>query len=292
MEAAFLGLGAMGHAMADNLVRGGHRLRVWNRSPDKARDLVEAGATLAATPAEAAQAGVALTMLSDDAAVLAVVEGESGLLAGLPPGGLHVSMSTISYELGERLTQLHAEHGQAFVSAPVFGRPPAAQAAKLFIAAAGPEAELARVEPLFAAIGQRVFPLGERPAAANLVKLCGNFLILCAVEGMAEAMTLAGKAGVEKAALLEVLTGTLFGAPVYQTYGEIISEGRYRPAGFRAPLGLKDMRLTGAAAEQLLTPMPFLGVVREHLLQAIATEGEEIDWSALALAVERNAGAR
>jgi 3-hydroxyisobutyrate dehydrogenase-like beta-hydroxyacid dehydrogenase len=115
-------------------------------------------------------------------------------------------------------------------------------------------------------------------------------MILCAIEGMAEAMTLAGKAGVDKAALLEVLTGTVFGAPAYQAYGDILTEGRYRPAGFRAPLGVKDMRLVGAAAEQLRTPMPFLGVVRDHLLQAIATEGEDVDWSALALAVERNAG--
>jgi 3-hydroxyisobutyrate dehydrogenase-like beta-hydroxyacid dehydrogenase len=185
---------------------------------------------------------------------------------------------------------LHAAHGQTFVSAPVFGRPPAAAAAKLFIAAAGPPDQLARAAPLFQAISQRVFQLGERPAAANLVKLCGNFMILCAIEGMAEAMTLAGKAGIEKTALLEVLTGTIFGAPVYQTYGEILAADRYRPAGFRAPLGLKDMRLTGAAAEQLRTPMPFLGVIRDHLLQTIATEGEDIDWSALALAVERNAG--
>lgn len=291
MEAGFLGLGNMGHAMATNLVRAGHQLHVWNRSPDKARELIDTGATLAATPAEAGKSGVALTMLADDDAVLGVVEGERGLLAGLPPGGLHVSMSTISYQLGKRLTALHAEHGQAFVSAPVFGRPAAAQAAKLFVAAAGPADQLARAAPLFQAISQRVFELGERPAAANLVKLCGNFMILCAIEGMAEAMTLAGKAGVEKTALLEVLTGTLFGAPAYQTYGEILAEGRYRPAGFRAPLGLKDMRLTGQAAEQLRTPMPFLGVVRDHLLQAIATEGEDVDWSALALAVERNAGA-
>jgi 3-hydroxyisobutyrate dehydrogenase-like beta-hydroxyacid dehydrogenase len=290
MEAAFLGLGAMGHGMAARLLGAGHRLHVWNRSPEKARDLEAAGAQLAATPADAARVGVVLTSLADDEAVLDVVEGEAGVLAGLPPGGLHVSLSTISYQLGERLAKLHADHGQAFVSAPVFGRPPAAQAGQLFVVAAGAEAQLTRAAPLFEAIGQRVFPLGERPAAANLVKLCGNFMILCVVEGLAEAMTLAGKAGVEKAALLEVLTGTLFGAPIYHTYGEILTEGRYRPAGFRAPLGLKDMRLTGAAAEELRTPMPFLGVIRDHLLQTIALEGEDIDWSAMALAVERNAG--
>jgi 3-hydroxyisobutyrate dehydrogenase-like beta-hydroxyacid dehydrogenase len=234
---------------------------------------------------------VVLTMLADDEAVTAVVEGDHGVLAGLPEGGLHVSMSTISYGLSQRLTQSHAERGRRFVAAPVFGRPAAAQAAKLFIAAAGPDDQIARAQPLFEAIGQRVFRLGEEPPAANIVKLCGNFMIMCAIEAMAEAMTLAGKAGVEKATLLEVLTGTLFGAPAYQTYGEILTQGRFRPAGFRAPLGLKDMRLAGAAAEELRTPMPFLGVVRDHLLQAIAVEGDDVDWSAVALAVQRNAGA-
>jgi 3-hydroxyisobutyrate dehydrogenase-like beta-hydroxyacid dehydrogenase len=229
-------------------------------------------------------------MLADDAAVLAVVEGDEGLLAGLPRGGLHVSHSTISFELSQRLAQLHAERGQHFVAAPVFGRPPAAEAAKLFVAAAGPADQIDRAEPLLQAVGQRVFRLGDQPPQANLVKLCGNFMIMCAVEAMAEAMTLAGKAGVEKAALLEVLTGTLFGAPVYQTYGEILTEGRFQPAGFRAPLGLKDMRLAGQAAEQLRAPMPFLGVIRDHLTQAIAQEGEEVDWAAVALAVQRNAG--
>jgi 3-hydroxyisobutyrate dehydrogenase-like beta-hydroxyacid dehydrogenase len=290
MDVGFIGLGAMGHAMAASLLRAGHAVRVWNRSPQKAHDLVSAGAVLARTPAEAAQAGVVLTMLADDAALSSVLEGEDGLLAGLPAGGLHVSMSTISYELAQALEARHAERRQALVSAPVFGRPPAAQAAKLFVAAAGADDQIARAQPLFDALGQRTFRLGEQPAAANLVKLCGNFMIMCAVEAMAEAMTLAGKAGVEKRALLEVLTGTLFGAPVYATYGEILVEDRFRPAGFAAPLGLKDMRLAGAAAESLRAPMPFLGVLRDHLLEAIAVEGEDVDWSAVALAVRRNAG--
>jgi 3-hydroxyisobutyrate dehydrogenase-like beta-hydroxyacid dehydrogenase len=290
MEAGFVGLGAMGHAMAANLVRAGHTVRVWNRSPQKAEDLVAAGAKLAASPAEAARAGVVLTMLAHDDALRDVIEGDDGVLAGLPPGGLHVSASTISYELSQALEARHAERGQAYVAAPVFGRPEAARAAKLFVAAAGADDQIARVQPLFDAIGQRTFRLGERPSAANLVKLCGNFMIMCAVEAMAEAMTLAGKGGVEPKVMLELLTGTLFGAPVYSIYGDILVEDRFRPAGFTAPLGLKDMRLAGAAAETLRAPMPFLGVLRDHLLQAIAVEGEDVDWSAIALAVRRNAG--
>lgn len=291
MEVGFIGLGRMGQAMAANLVAAGHQVRVWNRSPEKAKDLVAAGATLAHTPAEAARAGVVITMLADDAAVHAVLEGEMGLAVGLPTGGLHVSMSTISYELSQRLVARHAGEGQKFIAAPVFGRPTAAEAAKLFVVAAGPDDQLDRAEPLFTALGQRLFRIGDEPPKANVVKLCGNFMILCAVEAMAQAMTLAGKAGVAKSALLEVLTGTLFDAPIYRTYGEILSEERFRPAGFRAPLGLKDMRLAGAAAEELRTPMPFLGVIRDHLLEIIALEGEDIDWSGVALAVRRNAGA-
>lgn len=290
METGFIGLGHMGRAMAANLVRAGHQVHVWNRTPEKAKDLQDAGARLAASPAEAARAGVVVTMLADDRAVSQVVEDEDGVLSGLPKGGLHVSMSTISYELGGRLAKLHAEHGQRFVAAPVFGRPDAAAAGKLYVAAAGPADQIDRAQPLFDAVGQRLFRLGDDPPEANIVKLCGNFMIMCAIEAMAEAMTLAGKAGVEKAKLLEVLTGTLFDAPAYKVYGEILKEARFRPAGFAAPLGLKDMRLAGAAAEQLRAPMPFLGIVRDHLLQAIAVEGEDVDWSAVGLMVQKNAG--
>jgi 3-hydroxyisobutyrate dehydrogenase-like beta-hydroxyacid dehydrogenase len=196
-------------------------------------------------------------------------------------------MSTISTSLADRLA---AEHGDTFVSAPVFGRPAAAQAAKLFIVAAGPSAALSTCEPVFSAIGQRVFHIGERPSQANLVKLCGNFMIMAAIEAMAEAMTLAKKGDVSGAQLVEVLTGTLFSAPVYHTYGEILVEERFRPAGFAAPLGLKDMNLVASAADALRTPMPVLSVVRDNLLAVIAQEGEEIDWSGVALAVRRNAG--
>jgi 3-hydroxyisobutyrate dehydrogenase-like beta-hydroxyacid dehydrogenase len=233
---------------------------------------------------------VVLTMLSDDGALEAVTHGDEGVLAGLPSGGLHVSMSTISLALSDRLAEDHAQRGQAYVSAPVFGRPPAAEAAKLFIAAAGAEGDIARAQPLFDALGQRTFVVGDRPSAANIVKLAGNFMIMSTIETLAQAMTVAGKAGVEKGAFLEVMTSTLFSAPVYRTYGDILVSGAYRPAGFAAPLGLKDMRLVGQAAETLRAPMPFLGVIRDHLLQIIAAEGEDIDWSAAGLAVERNAG--
>jgi 3-hydroxyisobutyrate dehydrogenase-like beta-hydroxyacid dehydrogenase len=286
MKVGFIGLGQMGGAMATNLLNAGHELVVWNRSPDKADALVEAGARRATSPRDAAEAEVVMTMLADDPAVEAAVYGEGGIL-GSP--ALHVSHSTISVALADRLAGDHADRG-GFISAPVFGRPVAAEAAKLFVVAAGLAEHVDRCEPLFVAMGQRVFRVGTRPSAANLVKLSGNFMIMSAVEAMAEAMTLAEKGGVDRATLLEVLTGTLFGAPVYKTYGDILVEDRFRPAGFAAPLGLKDMNLVDAAATASRVPMPVLGVVRDHLRAAIAQDGEDIDWAGVGLAVRRGAG--
>jgi 3-hydroxyisobutyrate dehydrogenase-like beta-hydroxyacid dehydrogenase len=290
MDVGFIGLGNMGAAIAGNLLRAGYAVTVWNRTPAKAAALVAQGARAAVTPAEAARVGLAITMLADDDAVWSVVDGSDGILAGLPAGGLHISMSTISVALADRLSAAHGERGQHYMSAPVFGRPEAAEAAKLFVMPAGDAADVARAQPLFDAVAQQTFVVGERPSAANLVKLCGNFMIMSAIESLAEVMTAAKKGGVEKKVLLEVLTGTLFGAPVYRTYGQILVEERFRPAGFKAPLGLKDMRLMGQAAEALRAPMPFLSVVHDRLVETIAQEGEDIDWSGIGAAVARSAG--
>jgi 3-hydroxyisobutyrate dehydrogenase-like beta-hydroxyacid dehydrogenase len=286
MKVGFIGLGQMGHAMAGNLLKAGHELTVWNRSPEKAKDLLGRGARWAESPGHAADGDVVMTMLADDHALEAVVYGDGGILAA---PALHVSHSTISVPLAERLARDHGVRS-GFVSAPVFGRPAAAQAAKLFVVTAGQPDLVARCEPLFAAIGQRSFHVGDSPSAANLVKLGGNFMIMAAVEAMAEAMTLVEAGGVERCAMLEVLTGTLFNAPIYHTYGELLVEERFRPAGFAAPLGLKDMNLADSAATASRVPMPVLGVVRDHLRAAIATEGEDIDWSSVALAVRKAAG--
>jgi 3-hydroxyisobutyrate dehydrogenase-like beta-hydroxyacid dehydrogenase len=291
MKVGFLGLGRMGSAIAANLVRARHDVTVWNRSPDKARSLVAGGATLATSPREvAASSEVILSMLADDAALNDVLSGKDGVLAGLKPGALHVSMSTIAVATSDSVAARHAEHQQHFLAAPVFGRPDAAEAAKLFVVAAGAPAAYERAKPLFEAIGQRTYYVAEKPAAANLVKLCGNFMILASIEAMGEAMALGQKGGVPKAKLLEVLTGTLFDAPVFRTYGAILAEEKYRPAGFAAPLGLKDMRLASQAAEAERVPMPLLSLLRDHLLQTIATEGEDIDWSGIGRTIARNAG--
>jgi 3-hydroxyisobutyrate dehydrogenase-like beta-hydroxyacid dehydrogenase len=291
MRIGFLGLGNMGAAIAANLVRAGHDVAVWNRTPDKARPVVEAGAKLVADPkAAAADRDVVMTMLADDAALATVLAGDHGLCAGLKSGALHISMSTISVNMAEQTAARHRALGQHFLCAPVFGRPEAAATAKLFIAAAGDSADLTLAKPLFDAISQRVFHLGDTPSAANLVKLCGNFMILSAIESMGEAFALAAKGGVAKQQLLDVLLGTLFDSPVYRVYGPILAEDKYRPAGFAAPLGLKDMRLAAQSADALHVPMPLLSVLRDHLLQTIAQQGEDIDWSAIALTTAKNAG--
>ncbi len=291
MKVGFLGLGRMGAAIAANILRARHDLTVWNRSPGKTEPLVSAGAAMARTPREAAGGrDIVLSMLADDAALESVLSGDDGLLAGLGANALHVSMSTIAVATADDVAARHASRGQRYISAPVFGRPDAAAAAKLFVVAGGDAAEIERARPLFEAIGQRVFQIGERPSAANLVKLCGNFAILAAIETMGEAMALAEKGGVRKAQLLEVLTGTLFDAPVYRNYGPILVNESFRPAGFAAPLGLKDMRLAAEAAEKSVTPMPLLSLLRDRLLETIAKEGADIDWSAIGRTSARNAG--
>lgn len=286
MKIGFIGLGNMGAAIAPNLVKAGHEVAVWNRSPKKADPLVAIGARRAATPYEAGQAEVVFTMLADDAAVESVLE---SLLSGLPAGGLHISLSTISVALADRLSEAHAARGQHFVSAPVFGRPPVAAEGKLFIAAAGSEAALARALPLLEIIGQTVRVFGDTPSAANLVKLAGNFLIVNVTEALGEAMALVAKGGVDKADLLEFLTSTLFGAPIYRNYGALIVAERFEPAGFAAGLAAKDIRLAAEAAQALEVPMPLNELLRERLSRLVEGGEGHLDLTALSLLAMRDA---
>ncbi len=286
MKLGFLGLGRMGAAIAANLVRAGHQVTVWNRSPGKADPLVALGAVLAASPRNAAEgADAVFTMLADDAALTDVLEGPDGILAGLSSGAIHISQSTISVAAADRIAALHAERGQKFVSAPVFGRPAVAEAGQLWIVAAGAPIALARLQPLFEIIGRVVRPVGDTPSAANLVKLAGNFMILGTTELLGEAMLLGEKGGVPRTKLLEVLLATLFDAPIYRVYGPLVAEQRFRPAGFTAPLGLKDMRLAGEAAEALGVAMPVLEIVKRHLADAITREGDDVDVAALVTSI-------
>ena len=290
MKVGFIGLGQMGSAMATNLLKAGHEVTVYNRSRNKAEALAGQGAKVAATVADACGGEAVFTMLAHDDALSAVVDGDGGVLASLGKGAVHISASTISVAMSERLTKDHAAAGQRFVSAPVFGRPEAAAAAKLFIAAAGAPDAIEVVTPLFEAIGQRTFVLGEEPKAANLVKLSGNFLIAAVIESLGEAMALVEKGGVDRHAYLDLLTSTLFNAPVYKTYGGLIADRKFKPAGFTAPLGQKDIRLALAAGEALNVPLPLASLLRDRFLTLLAHGGEELDWSAIGALAAKDAG--
>ena len=231
-------------------------------------------------------------MLADDDAVSEVAFGGDGLIAHLPKGAIHLSMSTISVALSERLAQAHAQAGQRYVAAPVFGRPDMAAAGKLFIVAAGDAATIDACQPLFGAMGQKTFAIGTEPAAANLVKLSGNFLLASAIEALGEAVALIGKAGIDRQAYIELLTSSLFNAPAYKTYGALIAQGEFEPAGFAAPLGYKDIRLALAAAETLRVPMPLGSLLHDRFLRLFAQGGEKLDWSAIGGLAARDAGDR
>jgi 3-hydroxyisobutyrate dehydrogenase-like beta-hydroxyacid dehydrogenase len=291
MRIAFLGLGNMGTGMARNLLRAGHELVVYNRTRGAAETLAKEGARIAESPAEAAaNREVAITMLSDDAAVESVVLGEHGVIQGLPSGSIHISSSTISPDLSERLLAAHGARGQEYLAAPVFGRPDAAAAAKLSVVVAGASAARAKAKPVFDAIAQRTFELDEHPAHANIAKLIGNYLITCVLESLGEAFSVARKANIDPNSILQILTNTLFNAPVYHTYGPAILEERFSPPGFKLPLGLKDNRLMLQAADKLGAPMPFAAVIHDRFLSAIANGHAGLDWSAMTLMIAQSAG--
>jgi 3-hydroxyisobutyrate dehydrogenase-like beta-hydroxyacid dehydrogenase len=290
MKAGLIGLGNMGHAMARNLIKAGHELIVYNRTRSRADDLAGEGATIASSAAEACAASVVMTMLADDAAVEEVTFGRDGILGALPQGGIHASCSTISIGLTRRLVESHLERGQDFVASPVFGRPQAAEAAKLLVVAAGPSAAVERCQPLFEAVGDRLFVLGSEAAAANALKLGGNFLIASMLEALGEVFALMRKSGVNPAQFLEIVNGSLFKSPVYENYGRIVMEERFRPAGFAMRLGLKDVRLILAAGEGAGVPLPLASLIRDHLISGIARGYEELDWSAIARVNAADAG--
>jgi 3-hydroxyisobutyrate dehydrogenase-like beta-hydroxyacid dehydrogenase len=290
MKVGFIGLGNMGSGMVASLLKAGHELAVYNRTPDKAKPLVEKGARKAASVTDACKGDVVITMLADDDAVESVLFGDAGMLANLSKGAIHVSASTISVGLADKLTAAHANRGQRFVSAPVFGRPEAAANAKLFIVAAGAVDAVDACMALFEAMGQKTFRFGDKPSSANLVKISGNFMIASTIETLSEAMALVAKGGLDQHQYLDFLTSTLFAAPIYKTYGTLIAEKNFKPAGFAAPLGLKDTRLALAAGESLRVPLPLANLVRDRFLTLLARGDETLDWSAISMLAAEDAG--
>ena len=290
MKVGFIGIGHMGTGMAANLLKAGHEVTVYNRSADKRRALLERGARAAADIAEACRGDAVITMLADDNAVTEVVFGAAGILASLPRAAIHVSMSTIGVALSARMTSAHAERAQRYVAAPVFGRPDMAAAGRLFIVPAGDAAAIEACKPLFDAMGQKTWPIGADPPQANLVKLSGNFLIASLIEALGEAIALVGKAGIDRRAYVDLMASTMFPAPSYRIYGELIATGKFQPAAFAAPLGHKDIRLTLAAAESLSVPMPIASLLRDRFVRLAAQGGSELDWAAIGGLAAQDAG--
>lgn len=288
MDIGMIGLGEMGGAIAANLLKAGHRVRVWNRTPERAQPLAAAGAQVVAAPADAFAGDAVVSMLSDDAAVRGVFD--AALLDRAPRGLIHVNMATISVALAAQLASEHAGRRLHYVAAPVLGRPDAARAAKLTIVAAGAPEAIDRVQPLFDVIGQKTWRIGTSPQQANVMKLAANFMLASAVETLGEAAALLAGHGVALRDFLDVVTLGPFPGPVYAGYGAMIAEQRYEPALFKARLGLKDVRLALAAADEVSAPMPVASVVRDSLIEAIAHGDGERDFAVLGKVAARRAG--
>jgi 3-hydroxyisobutyrate dehydrogenase-like beta-hydroxyacid dehydrogenase len=289
MQIGLIGLGNMGAGLARNLMKGGHDLIVWNRSPGPVEALVAEGATRAENPGDAFQAEVTLSMLSQDEAIEEVVVA-SGALDAAKAGAIHVNLSTVSVAFADRMEALHGDHGLAYVAAPVLGRPDAAAAGKLNVLCAGAPEAVAKARPLLELFAAKVWDFGDKPSRANVAKLAVNFSLASMIETLGEAGSLAEAYGIKRAELYELMTNTLFAAPAYKTYAALIADGSFEPAGFKMTLGLKDVRLALAAGEAAKTPLPIASALRDGFIEAIAAGDGEKDWSGLAGQAFRRAG--
>jgi 3-hydroxyisobutyrate dehydrogenase-like beta-hydroxyacid dehydrogenase len=291
MRVGFIGLGRMGQGMAARILSGGHALIVYNRTSHKMSDLVTAGARGASSVAEAcAEREVVISMVADDAALKEVALGAGGIRSALAEGASHVAMGTHSVATVQMLAKAHAEVNQNLVSAPVLGRPDVAATGQVLIVAAGPGEAVRRCEPLFQLIGRRTFEAGAEPEGAAAIKLSINFVLGSAIQAMAEAFSLVRKYGVVPQVFYDVMTDGLFAAPAYKVYGKIMVDGSYDKVGFTTLLGLKDINLVLAAADQARVPMPSASTCRDRLLGAIAHGDGDKDWASLAREQARAAG--
>jgi 3-hydroxyisobutyrate dehydrogenase-like beta-hydroxyacid dehydrogenase len=284
----FIGLGKLGLPIAEQLMAAGYALRVYNRTAEKAAPLAARGAIAVKSPAGTVTAGgTVLSVVADDRALLEVASDD---FCEALATGIHISMSTVSPVTSRTLSERHARFGGRFVAAPVFGRPEAAAAKKLWICTSGATASKDAVKPVFDAIGQGVFDFGEEVGAANVVKLAGNFLITAAIEAMAEASAMAEKNGVSRADLLNMFSSTIFNCPIYVNYGKGIINSQFEPAGFAIPLILKDMHLVQKTASDARAPMPIVNLLIDRYLTMLAKGLDRYDAVALAQGAAEDAG--
>jgi 3-hydroxyisobutyrate dehydrogenase-like beta-hydroxyacid dehydrogenase len=290
-EIGFIGLGHMGQPMALSLLKAGFKVKVYNRTPEKAKDVVAAGAEQVGHPSDAVTAGgIVITMVANDQALEDVVHGDGGFGDKLGSGGIHLSMSTVSAETSRKFAAYHQQQGSHYVASPVFGRPEAAAAQKLFVLSSGAREAKERVKPLQEAMSQQVFDIGEDPGGANIIKLGGNFMIMAAMEAMAESFNLAEKNGIDRELAAKVYASTLFNCTVYKGYGQMIAKKKFEPAGFKLKLGLKDCNLVLREAEDKKTPMPLASLLHDRLLSSTAKGRENQDWAALTRIASEEAG--
>jgi 3-hydroxyisobutyrate dehydrogenase-like beta-hydroxyacid dehydrogenase len=283
MKVGFIGLGRMGSAMVGRLLAGGHEVGVYNRTPEKLKPLIDAGAKAVDSIKAAAQFGDAVfSMVSDDAGVFQVVEQPGGLKDSLPKGGIHICSGTHSVAAINKLKDIHAAAGQCLIASPMLGRPEVVAGGQAGTVVGGPPDIVARCRPLFAAIAPRVVDAGAEPAGAAVIKIANNFVLGCAIEALGEGFSLTRKYGVAPDVFLSVLTDGLFNCPAYKAYGKIIAEQKYLPAGQRAMNGLKDANLALAAGEAVGVPLPSGNVWRDRLIGAVAHGEGEHDWAVMA----------
>jgi 3-hydroxyisobutyrate dehydrogenase-like beta-hydroxyacid dehydrogenase len=286
-----IGLGSMGLPIGENLINSGYRLHVYNRTIAKAQPLIDQGAKAVNFPSETVESdGIAITIVANDAALEEITLGKTGLAEKLGPGGIHLSMSTVSPATAEKLAEHHRQRGAKYLACPVFGRPDAVAARKIWICLSGHPAAKERAKPILELLSQGMFDFGEAAGAANVVKLAGNFMIMSAIESMAEAFALAEKNGIERTKIADLFAQTLFACPVYQNYGRMIASQTYEPAGFKLSLGLKDMTLALQTAHTSQMPMPLASLLRDRLLASTAQGRGDMDWTALALTASEEAG--
>ncbi|WP_373544036.1 NAD(P)-dependent oxidoreductase [Chamaesiphon sp.] len=286
----FIGLGAMGLPMARNLIEAGFKLRIYNRTKSKADELIKLGAEVVDSPAAVAADGIVVTMLANDAAVAEIVTGKDGIGNALGQNGIHLSMSTISPQLARELAELHAQSGAEYVASPVSGRPDAAAAKQLTMWVSGSKAAKERMMPVIAAMGRGSSDVGEDPAAGHIAKLAANILVLNTIEILSEVLIFTEQSGLDPHVFADAITSTMFAAPIFKTYGDILASGKLPDPGFKLSLALKDMNLALNAGETSQVAMPVVSVLRDRLLVSMAKGRGDLDATVLQQSVREDAG--
>jgi 3-hydroxyisobutyrate dehydrogenase-like beta-hydroxyacid dehydrogenase len=285
MRVAFLGLGIMGQAMATNLVKAGHEVTVWNRTPGK---LVE-GAGIAPTPAAAAQGAEVIWMcVSDTAAVEKILFGPEGIEQSLAEGMIIADSSTISPSATVKFAERVGARGVAYVDAPMTGSKIGAGNGTLIFMVGGEQSTIDRLNPLFAAMGKKIFRMGET-GKGQATKLAMNLQIALIFEGFAEALTLATKLGVDPRQLVSLIEATMVRSGVVEYKAPFVLQRDFTP-NFPLRLMHKDILLTLEAAKEARVKLPALETVEEIYDLATEEGHRDLDYAATLTLLEKWAG--